>query len=212
MSASSRSWVSASSRIGRAPSVVTKRSTSSTRDASLVSSRREEPRRAVEEVGRRARGATGRAAGEWMARNEARVVDVRARLRFVDPTSVTVVSAGAAASTSRVARRGPDRHRDDDELDACHGLGERPRPLERPRAGGFAKGRLVGVPAGHPRHPGTLRRERDRGSEQARPDHRERRLRRAAAAARRAARGGFAACLLLHHVEHGGEKCLHSAL
>ena len=139
--------------------------------------RRQEPGRAVEEIGGGARRAAGRAARERMAGHEARRRRSPARApRFVEPTSVTVASRRRRGE--HVARRRDeraDRHGDDDELRAGDRVRERRRGLVERLAP--AASRSVAPSASQPvtrRDAGPLRREGDRGSEEARADDRER--------------------------------------
>ena len=176
--------------------------------------RGEEPRRAVEEIRGGAGGAAGRATGERMPRYEALVLD-RLRERALRRADVRDgrIRADGGQHVVRCRDERADGHGDDDELGAGHGVGQRPRrAVEGLRAEGFAEGFRIGVPAGHPGHPGPLGGEGDRGPEEARSDDRERpdggldRLPRGL--------GGppVTPQLLLHHIEHRGENSLHCAL
>ncbi len=130
--------------------------------------RGQEPDRAVEEVGARARGTAGRAAGERVAGDEPRVLDRREHaLRRAD-----VGDGRIRRRRERVPNRGDDGahgHRDDDEL--CS------RDRVRQRCGGLDRRlpqhRGVCVPAAHGGDAGATRGERDRRAEQACADDRE---------------------------------------
>ena len=170
--------------------MATNRSTSSTRAGSLAGERRQEPGRAVEEVGGARVGAAGRTARKRVTGDKPRVLDAAARPRFVEPTSVTVASADAAASTSRVvAASDADRHRDDDELGARDRLGERAgRRVEGLRARRLARASPRRRPSPRP----VRRRRASRRGRRRRRAGRCRRSRASATARRRpaAAAGG----------------------
>ena len=98
--------------------------------------RRQEPGRAVEEVGgrvRRARAPRGRRPGWPPTKRSGKRTDQS----FVEPTSVTVQRSGARASTSCDEQRQHGHRRGDDgEVGVGEHLGERCRPRRAPRARG----------------------------------------------------------------------------
>ena len=124
--------------------------------------------------------------------------------------------ASATCRSENLARRVDERadgHRDDHELGARHRLGQRRRRrVERRGADCLAKRRRVGVPARDARDSGPPRGESDGGAEEPGSDHRERAH--GGPGRPRGRLGGprLGPGLLLHHVEHRGEKSLHSGL
>jgi DNA-binding protein HU-beta len=175
--------------------------------------RGEEPGRAVEEVGRRARGAARRASGERVARHEPGVVDAvgEAALRRADVRDRRGRRRGE--HLARGVGERSDGDRDDDELgpgdrglERGGGVVERLRPGRLPQRGG------VDVPAGDPRA-GAAGGEGHRRADEPRAHDRDARDRgRRRPRGRCLRRGAVPAKFLLHDVEDGREDRLDAAL
>ena len=122
--------------------------------------RRQEPRRALEQVGPRALRPAHLGAGDGMAADEPLVRDdARDEPPFVEPTSVTVASGAAASAASTARRRASSTwHGNDDELGCRNGrVVRRVGRLDGPALGRRGEGRRVRVPAAHASMPARCR-------------------------------------------------------
>ena len=109
--------------------------------------RGQEPRCRVEEVGRRARRAARGAAGDGMARDEARVAERGERPLRRGDVGDDDVRTGRLQHLLHDGRSLADRNRDDDELGVRDRLRERLRWLERAACGRALEHAGVGVEA-----------------------------------------------------------------
>ena len=129
--------------------------------------RRQEPRRAAEQLAVRMRGAVRLRAAHGMPADEAPVADgLRDRsLRRADIGDRRRLAARRQHCRHLRGNEG-HRRRHDRELGGGDRLLERPRRLHRPALGRNTQRLGIDVPAAHLVHPGRARREPDRGSDQ----------------------------------------------